>query len=455
MESLFARIWGIIESKWHTRAAAWCSPLVVAVVAFLSATSIGANSPTRLSWAISIISGFLTAVVWVLTNRVPRTPKDKVGLVIALSADDENQERQLRDDFIVKLQRLHDREDIGSSLEVLVMPNWLSARTRTKEAANEVLVRSRGHMIVYGSAKRRTVGGQETHVLELEGQVRHTPVSKDVGDEMAKDFRAALPSRLIFPDNNSVFSFAASSAIVELAAVYVIGLAAFVSGDVRYAERMLLAAEGQMKQTRLRPTGFSRIAERLPTQILSMYRVWLDALVKAYITSRKDEFLVQAERVALATLSRRADDYQAVLAMAMADFVLRRDTKAAIKRVFACRKQKDQTWRFSYAFLLTYEGRMREAREQYRIAFNGITESVTVPVQTEEFIQLVLESEPGKCQLHFASALINIHAKGDTLAAKNDLQLFLASKTSMRFPEEVRLAYEMLNGLDMSPVHGD
>ncbi|MEQ1691277.1 MAG: hypothetical protein ABMA00_08340, partial [Gemmatimonas sp.] len=229
---------------------------------------------------------------------------------------------------------------------------------------------------------------------------------------------------------------------------YIVGLAAFVSGDPGYAERMLLSAEGMMKQVRFRPPGFSRIAERLPLQILDLYRMWHAALSKAYFHSRHPQDLVNAERIALAILVRDPSDYSASLVMAIADFVFRRDTKSAIHRVWAFRKQRDQTWRFSYAFLLAYTGRMREARDQYRIAFNGVTSSETVPVQAEEFIQMILDEEPEKCQLHFASALINLHAKGDLTGARRDLHLFVVAEGAETFAEELALSEGLLQAID-------
>jgi len=48
-----------------------------------------------------------------------------------------------------------------------------------------------------------------------------------------------------------------------------------------------------------------------------------------------------------------------------------------------------------------------------------------VPIQTEEFIQEILEQEPSKTQLHFCLGLINFYAKEDYGAAERDLARFL------------------------------
>ena len=44
---------------------------------------------------------------------------------------------------------------------------------------------------------------------------------------------------------------------------------------------------------------------------------------------------------------------------------------------------------------------MEEATSDYRHAFDGPIRDVTVPLQTGEFIQIVLAEEPDRVQLHF------------------------------------------------------
>ena len=59
--------------------------------------------------------------------------------------------------------------------------------------------------------------------------------------------------------------------------------------------------------------------------------------------------------------------------------------------------------------------------------FKGKVKDVTVPVQCEEFIQVALETEPEKVQLHYCSGLINYHAKKDSAGAIRDFTTFLDS----------------------------
>ncbi len=131
--------------------------------------------------------------------------------------------------------------------------------------------------------------------------------------------------------------------------------------------------------------------------------------------------------------------YSGHLAQAIYDFVLRRDLPAAWEFVKQCRKIPDTTWRYSAAFLYAYEGDLNKAYREYKKAFYNSPENPTVPIQSEDFIHLVLEEEPEKGQLYYCLGLINLWAKKDFVAAKNDFQQFLNSEAADDFPEEQKI----------------
>jgi hypothetical protein len=54
----------------------------------------------------------------------------------------------------------------------------------------------------------------------------------------------------------------------------------------------------------------------------------------------------------------------------------------------------DATWRYSKALLVAYEGDLDKAYREYRDAFAAPLNVETVPIQSEEFIHLLLEGDP-------------------------------------------------------------
>ncbi len=57
-----------------------------------------------------------------------------------------------------------------------------------------------------------------------------------------------------------------------------------------------------------------------------------------------------------------------------------------------------------------------------------------MPIQSEEFMQIVLTEEPDKVQLNFCIGLINYNHKKDFLAAERDFTAFLHWDRIQEFP---------------------
>ena len=66
---------------------------------------------------------------------------------------------------------------------------------------------------------------------------------------------------------------------------------------------------------------------------------------------------------------------------------------------------------FSEAFLTAYEGDLEGAYRSYRRAFESPLADPNVPVECEDFIQIVLDPEPDKPRLYFCLGLLNIAAR--------------------------------------------
>jgi len=131
--------------------------------------------------------------------------------------------------------------------------------------------------------------------------------------------------------------------------------------------------------------------------------------------------------------------YSGHLNQAMCAFVLRRDLPVVWECMEKCKKIPDTIWRYSTAFLYAYEGDLGKAYKEYKRAFYDPPQDATIPLQCEDFIHIVLETEPEKGQLYYCLGLINLRAKGDLLAAKNDFQQFLNSEAAALFPKEQKL----------------
>lgn len=148
------------------------------------------------------------------------------------------------------------------------------------------------------------------------------------------------------------------------------------------------------------------------------------------------------------------DHEGALLLKATCDFTLRHDTRSANTSIGKCKRSRYGNWRYSRAFLLAYDGKLADACEMYERAFKSRLSDEAVPVQVEEFMQLILDREPGAVPLHFFSGLVNLKAKGDWEGARRDFSTFL-EKHGAAFQAVIVLTRARPTGRRLPVTHTD
>lgn len=409
----------------------------------LWSTGAGNGSITILSGASAAFTFILVISLWLYTVRIPKNPKGKVGIVVAIISDEEGEAKQIEFDLVRTLRQLLQRDPAGANFHLLVLPTYAAEQISDFGSADRFLRQTRCHFMLYGQAKRRNHLGKEFHVLVLEGIVRHAPIPKEVSNRLANDFRQVLPRQVLVPRESDAIAFEVTSAWVDLSARYVIAIAAHLSGDIVYSERLFLDVESSLKTAQHLKGFLQPIAQSLPDRLKQLYRDWLGGLSDKYFMTRNRMYMEQIDSVCDKLLAREPADYGALASKAMAEFILRRNIKEARNLIGQCRRVRDVTWRYSLAFLHAYGGDLEAAHDEYRRAFRGPLQNITVPIQCEEFIQIILDEEPDKEQLHFCLGLINYNMKRDYVAAKRDFDRFVNSSSINKFPWANRCADEL------------
>jgi len=440
-----------LRTVWHSRLTRWLSPLILAIVVLFFSSGSGAKLPGLPSWVFALAGAIVILLVWEVTHRLPRPRPGTIGIGVALVCDNEAHEQQVKADFIDRLNTCLHADD-AAPFSLVVAPGWAARAVENNVDAGALCKRMKCHFLIFGSVRRRIHQGRGVTLLNFEGVVRHAKLSKAAATQMQTDFRETLPRRVTLDQQNEAFEFEATSEWADTSARYIIGMAALFSGAPQLAEQLLLSVERAMPTKLQRINPLRALQQRLPARINQLYGIWLESVQKAYVRRREREDIILAEQLARRALKRNPESYQARLAMAMAAFVLYRDVAGARVWIEKCRRERDATWRFSRAFLLAYEGNMKRAREEYREAFIGKTTDPSIPVQVEEFINLILEAEPERAQLHFCLGLINMESKEDFEAAARDFRVFLDSEYSSAFAEERSLAQKYLQRMGQTTV---
>jgi hypothetical protein len=453
METVLELIADILRERWSSKLTLILAVIVVGLATLLAVGQFDVGKVSAAGWVIVLLAVILTAALWAYTNRFPRAAPRRVGFVVAITTEKEEHAVTLRSDFTNTMCDLLRQPTLRYPFQFIEYPPRLAAQV-TAETAIRYLRKSRAHFIIFGDAKSRRVFGREKHVLNLAGGVIHAPLTKAQSDALATEFAEVFPRRLLVDKENDLFSFQLTSEWVNIAARYIVALAAMISGDLDYAEELFLSVKERLTGAMAQFPAVDKIRQHLPQRLARLYSVKLGWLMRKYLADRDRAHLEASEDVLHKLARYDPGNYSQHLQRAICEFVLHRDVRAAWRSILKCHGIRDVTWRYSEAFLHAYEGNLFKARRSYAIAFRGHTEDPSVPNQTEEFINIVLAQEPDKYQLYFCLGLINLLAKGDFASARRDFAMFLAMVPAGEYAEEQELARDFINRADRELAGG-
>ncbi len=415
-----------------------------ALLWFFAGIKLNELSPLEIGTTVVVLAGIY--LFWFFSRRLPKTPKGRIGFAVAIACETKEQEKQLGSDFVMTLRRLLDRSGDKTKFTLIEIPPSHAKRIQTTEDALKYRSLCRAHFMIYGTAKVRVLGNRRQHVINMEGVVSHKPTTADNQKTFSKEFSEVFPRRLHLDVENDLMSFEFTSEWVDSVARYIIGIAAFLSGDINYAQSLFEDLQSQSKLIKTDLPAMAKIRQRLPRRLADIYHTRAFDAVEKWRAHKQSAPLIDLK----ANLDKLhvvdPHSYAGHLLRAIYHFVSNRNVTSSIAEVRQCRDVKDGTWRYSYAFLLAYEGEMLKARRMYKAAFDHYC-APHVPFQTEDFMVWILQLEPDKIQLHFCLGLVNWHAKGDKAQALADFEKFLQVCPPGRFTEETRLAGEYVKNI--------
>jgi tetratricopeptide (TPR) repeat protein len=393
--------------------------------------------------AITVLNA-LVGLIWWLSTRPPKTPQGKIGFLVSVTSADDAESQRLKEDFLVPLQRLIKSGNTGKAFHFMRLPNHLAEKIIDEDDAQRARMRSRAHFILYGHVKRRTIGGKEHHVIELDGIVTHREVPDEVSKALANEFSELWPRRVNIPTEDDLLAFRFTSEWAELVAKYIIGIAAALSGDLAYAEKLYLDAQERLNTKDKSFPVYQKLSVRLPSRISEIYethaRIELSAWAEDHDASHIE---AMSDHLAKAT---GPSTQSLITTKAISAFMSRRAADEAIALLKKIQNQNDPLWHYNMGFLYGYKGNLKVASRHYNQASLWPIKPISL-AQIEDFMCWALDEEPGKFQLHFCLGLFNWKAKGDTARARLDFEKFLAEGKPSDFAKERQLAAEWIGEL--------
>lgn len=423
--------------------------VAVIVAALVGAQVIGGSNAEW--WVRAGIAAFFAVVTvgfWLWSRRPPKTQPNKVGVLVAITCENDEESQRVRSDFLIPLQRLIRGGAAGSALQFIDLPQHIARHVITHEDAELVRIRSRAHFMLFGHVRKRPIDGVERHVLDLEGIVAHKPVPLDVQKQFAAEFSELLPRRVLIDADNDSLAFQFTSEWAEAVAKYVIGIAAYMSGDLDYAERLYLDVQGRLTEKAKGFPIFRKLSERLPIRLSEVHHTRAELAHVAWRRTGDPMRIADIEE----HLSREVGTAAPLkpgyhFLSAIVAFLRSRDISAAIGHLRNVKNSDDPLWNLNMGFLAGYKGNLKTAARHYRAASEHAVDP-DVLLQVEEFVRWVLERESDKYQLWYCLALFYWKVTGDKAQARRCFRRFLDAGNEADFPKERELAGQWLADLE-------
>lgn len=390
-----------------------------------------------------------------LRIKVPKNQKNKIGVVFAIKTEKSEDKIKLESDFINELNRYLKESGEGEKFYIFKFPDSLTNQIADKIKAKELLIRSRSHFLIYGDIVQRKIKGSLNYIFRLHGMVRHKTIPYLIQQNFQKEFSELfLPQKFTFSESDETLGFELSSQWVGYVVKYVIGMAAFHSGDTILAEKLYNDLECEIKNINKGDRGdvipvIYEIERRLPSRLSEVYTVYINMYYDAYAHTRNKDFIFACSSFLDRMSTVDPENYSAHLIRAILYF-FKNEIDMAIDEIENLTLMPDNTWRYSLGFLYAFKGDIPKALENYKKTFYKPTAS-NVCLDSEIFISDVINENPKMTQLYFFRGLLNYKIKRDYTLAYNDFQYFINHNGSPISPELSILAnkyiFEIENNL--------
>lgn len=375
--------------------------------------------------------GLATLGLAVLLGRLPHPRRGQIGFLIALDAEGAEYATRLRNDFIRVLRDRAAAVPVGGGIAVIEYPPERCAGVTDRETGARALQESGCHLVLFGPARVRELGGTQ-HVFSPRLLIGHPPIPEETSAAIGNEMSRLVPQQLMVSKEGDFLGFVVASEWMLLAAEYTIGIVALACGDLDTGEHILSEVRKGLDGSLKDVPQLRNVARELPKRLASIHAARAGRAYREWERSRQKDPMLRQEQHAERAIALDPRCEPALLGLAISAFVLRRDVTAAWGYIRRC-ANGTATWRYSEAFLYLYEGRLDRARAAYRTAAGSPTREPSDYLQSEIFMQEVLDQEPDKVQMHFGMGAINLFVKGDIDAAEAEFKRFAEADTAQRF----------------------
>jgi hypothetical protein len=382
-----------------------------------------------------------------LRMSFPRREKDKIGMIISITAEKVKQTGRIRNDFVENIINLLKKHGLYELFQVVIMNELQSeiiAETLRKyvekkeeykkkdkyvqfKKAKEyrkytkLSKRIKGHFYIWGSIKERK-NIENTYIMGLDCLVMHTPINLKASERFSEEISTAFPKEISFYEKVELVGFSEASRFVLIGARYVIGIAALISKDVFVAYNLHKSLWDELRAQNVLPEPHMHMLKRL-REIM-----FIELIIKSNYALYKEGDIEKAKSIMDEADRIESQTYPALTFYSIYSFKVERNAVKAMKYLRSARKKGkgDYTWLYNKAFLNMYTGKLKLGLEDY----DGLSE---ISYENEErtveeciiFNKEVLVKEPNKKQSKFILGYLYYIKQGNLPESLEVIEEFL------------------------------
>ncbi|HDY69278.1 MAG TPA: hypothetical protein ENH85_16015 [Candidatus Scalindua sp.] len=370
-----------------------------------------------------VLAGVILALWLYSRKHLPKNKRGRIGITIAVYSETRKDEMRIKSDFLREFRSAIVSQFSGKVFQILVLNNHRSQEVQTRDDARQISDDMRSHCVIWGSFRRRQLHGRATCALNLHCLVRHRPIPLNHSNQLSREFTKLFPPKILFLAAEELPGFEITTDMLQEATIYIVGVAALVSGDISLALKLHEHLYATIRHERHpeRTTHFNLLKSGLRGRLADEYIL----AARFHYESKDYRDLAKVKDYARKARDMNFGNCISHVLLAICSFY-KKDIPGSLREVLRAKQiaPRDGAVLYSEAFIYYYSRKYWKADKTYGKAIKTQTPSPTV-LEVELFITDLIEREPDRTDFYYPLGLINYYAKQDYKLATNYFRQFV------------------------------
>ncbi|WP_274474217.1 tetratricopeptide repeat protein [Mangrovimonas aestuarii] len=368
-------------------------------------------------------------------ERFPKTDCIRQNIIIAIEAEDDEQERRIKNDFAKGIKKQLEKYNLDQAYEVIVLNNHLSLKVKKKishfkgskefnekeeyDSFIQFSNKLNASFYVFGDLAKRKSKGLVNYFLDIEALILHSKLSLNMEKKFRMEFSELWKREITFLEEDELNGFKDNSEHIFFTATYMIGLATFASNDFEKSIKIWDALNDYIRGH----SDISSYHEKVNqlkkfSLILAANYCYFNGEIEKSVSYRK-KYL---------EISPNAYNEQLTESI---NCVMQNKLELALKHIEKASElvedDGDGTWRYNKLYVLISLKKSREAIDTLNsILSNSYAgEKVTVD-QVIQFNRTMLSLKSEHIQSHFILGVFLFKKENNAVLAYGELESFIS-----------------------------